>query len=451
MSIHLSRRSFLGGALRSGAAVGMGLPVLDGLLNFNGTAYADGARLPVRFGTYFWGLGLTDTPAGTRWVPTTTGRNWELTPELISLKNVKDKVSVFSGFRAIPDGKANLVHWSGHASILSGAAPGATGRFEAASFDTRIADAIGGSTRFKSLDIDASTSRRPVSYSTRTGSTFASPEVTPLGLYQRLFGAGFQDPNSEDWRPDPAIMLRESVLSAVKEQREALMASVGAADRVKLDQYFSAVRDMENQLAIQLQRPDRLDACLPPGAPGEQPHAASIDVVNENTRLMGKLLAMGLACNQTRVFNFVHTGGTSETYIAGDTKIYHQITHDEPTDAALGYQPETSRLAELVMEGFGEFLDEFDSVKEGDSTLLDNCLIAAFSDTGYAKIHSIDNIPMFLAGRAGGRHDAGQHIHEPGESVTRVSLTAMRLAGAPIGEFGQGSMRTARPIMEVIA
>ena len=166
---------------------------------------------------------------------------------------------------------------------------------------------------------------------------------------------------------------------------------------------------------------------------------------------MAKLLAMGLACNQTRVFNFVHTAGLSETYLAGQSKIYHQITHDEPTDATLGYQPETSKLAGLVMQAFGAFLVEMDAIREGDGTLLDNSLIMAFSDTGYAKIHSIENIPMFLAGRAGGRHKAGQHIHATGESVTRVSLTAMRLAGAPTGEFGSGTMKTARPITEVIA
>jgi hypothetical protein len=58
---------------------------------------------------------------------------------------------------------------------------------------------------------------------------------------------------------------------------------------------------------------------------------------------------------------------------------------------------------------------------------------------------------MFLAGKAGGRHKSGQHIHAVGEPVTRVSLTAQQLVGAPVGEFGSGSMRTARPIAEVIA
>jgi uncharacterized protein DUF1552 len=451
MSLDFNRRSFLRGML-SGAAVCVGIPLLDRFLNGNGTAFADGAKLPVRFGTYFWGLGLTDTPTGgTRWVPKKVGPDYEITPEMESLKSVKDKVSVFSGFRVIGDGRPNLVHWSGHAGILSGVAPAVSGRFDGPSFDTKVADAIGTSTRFKTLDIDASISRLPVSYSTRTGATFASPETTPLGLYTRLFGAGFQDPNSDNWKPDPSIMLRQSVLSAVTDQRQSLMAGLGKADQVKLDQYFTSVRDMENQLAIQLQKPEKCQACVVPPVPKEAPRSASVDAVNAYTKTMARLLAMGLACNQSRVFTFVHTAGASETYLAGQSKIYHQITHDEPTDAQLGYQPETSKLAGLVMQALGDFLLEMDAIKEGDGTLLDNSLIMAFSDTGYAKIHSIENIPMFLAGRAGGRHKAGQHIAGKGDSVTRVSLTAMRLAGAPVGDFGSGAMKTARQITEVIA
>jgi hypothetical protein len=451
MTKKINRRSLLKGMLGS-ATISMGLPMLNLFLNENGNAYADGSTIPTRFGTYFWGLGLTDTPAGgTRWVPQKTGFDYEITPELQAIAALKNKVSVFSGFRAIPDTRPNLVHWSGHASILSGVAPAGSGRFDGASLDTRVADVIGGSTRFKVLDIDASISRRPVSYSTRTGSTFASPDQSPLALYQRLFGEGFQDPNSEHWAPDPAIMLRQSVLSAVTDQRQSLMRSVGHEDQIKLEQYFTSLREMENQLAVQLQRPEPRDACSLPRSPADFERAGSVDVVNSNTRVMARLLAMGLACDQSRVFNFVHTGGTSETYIAGQSKIYHQITHDEPTHAQMGYQPETSKLAGLVMEGFGAFLEELDAIKEGSGTLLDNCLVLAFSDTGYAKIHSLENIPMMLAGGASGRHKAGQHVHAPGESVTRVSLTAMQLAGVPVGEFGTGSMRTARAVSDVIA
>ena len=149
MSSTFSRRTIMKGMV-GGAAVYVGIPTLDMFLDGNGEAYADtGARLPVRFGTYFWGLGLTDTPAGSRWVPKTKGAGFEITPELTSLTPVKDKVSVFSGFRVIGDGRPNAVHWSGHATILSGIAPLRGGQMDGPSFDTKIADAIGVGTRFK--------------------------------------------------------------------------------------------------------------------------------------------------------------------------------------------------------------------------------------------------------------------------------------------------------------
>jgi hypothetical protein len=448
-SLPFNRRSLLRGLL-GGTGVVVGLPALDLFLDGNGQAWADGAKLPTRFGTYFWGLGLTDTPAGgTRWVPTKTGKGYEITPELESIRAVKDKVSVFSGMRVIGDGRPNIVHWTGHASILSGVAPVTTGTMEAPTFDTQVADALGGATRFKVVDLSAA--GKPVSYSTRSGKAYATPETTPLSLYTRLFGEGYQDPNSPNWTPDPSIMLKQSVLSAITDQRQALMAGLGKADQAKMDQYFTSLREMENQLAIQQQRPEKCESCVTPAKPGEPGKAASVDVVNATTKSMAKLLAMGLACNQTRVFNFVHTAGSSETYVPGSGKIYHQITHDEPTDSKLGYQIETSKLAGMVMQGFGTFLTELDAIKEGDGTLLDHSLVMGFSDTGYAKIHAIENIPMLLAGGANGRHKAGQHIAAKGEPVTRVSLTAMRLAGVPVGEFGAGGMKTARPISEVMA
>jgi hypothetical protein len=449
MTPRFNRRSVLRGALGA-TAVGIGLPALDAFVDGNGEAWADGARFSTRFGTYFWGLGLTDTPAGgSRWAPTTTGPGYEIMPELESLTALKSKVSVFSGFRVIGDGRPNVVHWSGHAAILSGVAPQKANIMDLPSFDTRIADALGAGMRFKSVDMSA-TGDVSAMYSTRTGHSFATPETSPLSLYARLFGAGFQDPNNPDWRPDPDIMVRRSVLSAVGEQRQALMAEVGRSDQLKLDQYFSSLREIETQLALQLERPEKCEACEPPDAPPEIKRALTVDVVEKNCTQMARLLAMGLACNQTRVFNMVHTPGFSTTYVRGDSKTYHQITHDEPTDARLGYQPKTSELAGIVMRSFGAFLTEMDAIREGAGTLLDHSLVMGFSDTGYAKIHSIENIPVFFAGGANGRHKAGQHIAGKGDAITRLSLTAQQLAGLPVGEFGVGAMKTSRPVSEVM-
>jgi hypothetical protein len=442
--MQFDRRSLLRGAM-AGGFVGMGLPVLDTFLNGNGTAYADEAKLPVRFGTYFWGLGLTPG----RWVPKTVGANWELTPELQSLSGLQKKVSVFSGFRVHLDGKPNLQHWTGQGAVLSGRAPARIGTFEAGTFDIEVGKAIGGGTRFRSIDITPFGNPK-LSYSSVTGTGFNTPDVTPLGLYERLFGEGFQDPNSPDWKPDPSIMTRQSVLSAVTEQRKALLAQVSTADRAKLDQYFTSVRQMEEQLAVQLQRPAKAEACFIPKAPAETKRSGQIDRVNEANKMMAELMAMALACNQTKVFNVVHTSATSEAYLPGDSSIYHLHTHDEPVDSKLGYQVISSKLAELAFRGYGDFVRALDGIKEGNGTLLDNTIVLGFSDTGYAKIHSTDNIPMFIAGGGGGRHKGGVHVVGNGDPVSRVSLTAQQLIGMPVGQFGHGGMQTSKAATEVM-
>jgi hypothetical protein len=446
MTMKFDRRSILRGAM-AGGFVGMGIPALDMFLHGNGEAYADtGAKIAVRFGTYFWGLGLTPG----RWVPKTVGKGFEITPELQSLGDLKDKISVFSGFRVHLDGKPNLQHWTGQGAVLSGLAPSKIGTFSAGTFDIDVARAIGGGTRFRSIELTPFGNPK-LSYSTTTGTGFNTPETTPLKLYERLFGEGFQDPNSPDWKPDPSIMVRQSVLSAVTEQRKALMAQAGAADRTKLDQYFTSIRQMEEQLAVQLQRPARAEACFVPSPPSDSRPTGVIDKVNEANKQMAQLMAMALACNQTKVFNVVHTSATSEAYLPGDSKIYHLHTHDEPVDTKLGYQVTSSKLAELAFRGYGDFARALNEIKEGPGTLLDNTIMLGFSDTGYAKIHSTDNIPMFIAGGGGGRHKGGMHVVGNGDPVTRVSLTAQQLIGLPVGQFGIGGMETTKAVTEVIA
>ena len=150
------------------------------------------------------------------------------------------------------------------------------------------------------------------------------------------------------------------------------------------------------------------------GAEGDAERARPSMSSTRNTKAMAKLLAMGLACNQSRVFNFVHTAGTSETYIAGQSKIYHQITHDEPTDAssAISPRPASSRASSCRRSATSS--PRWTRSRKATARCSTTVSIMAFSDTGYAKIHSIENIPMFLAGGAGGRHKAGQHIATQG-------------------------------------
>lgn len=446
-----NRRSLMRGLL-GGGAVCMGIPTLNLFLDGNGMAYADGAKLPTRFGMFFWALGLTSLPnGGSLWVPKKTGPGYELTPELESLRGLEKKVSVMSGFNTLLDGSPNTVHYTGHAGILTGKAPATSANFDGPSFDTNVADFLGGGTRFRSIEMTPQPNNRRNSFSTRDGKNFATPDTSPLQLYTRLFGEGFQDPNSDNFKPDPQVMLRRSVLSAVTDQRQALLSRVGVDDKQRLEQYFTSVREMEAQLAIELEKPAKCESCVVPTRPNERPASNDIMTINSNNAMMAKLTAMALGCNQTKIFSSVHTEATSSTYLPGDAQQYHLHTHDEPVDPALGYQPTSAKLAALAFKSYAEYLRAMDEIKEGDGTLLDHSLVMGYSDTGFAKVHSVDNIPVFLAGGASGAHKTGQHIQAKGDAITRVSLTAQQLLRMPVGEFGMGAMKTNRPITDLVA
>jgi hypothetical protein len=277
-------------------------------------------------------------------------------------------------------------------------------------------------------------------------------EISPLALYTRLFGADFKDPNAADFTPDPGVMARRSVLSAVSDQTKRLMSQLGAADRAHLEQYLTSLRELEQQLDLQLERPAPLAACSVPTKPGETPVGTEVAQVTANHRLFAKLLAHALACDQTRVFNVMLTDGLSQLRFAGEANTQHLFTHEDPIDSKLGYQPNVIRFVPPVLENLGALLAELNGIREGDRTLLDRMVVLAYTDSGYAKNHTTDNIPLLTAGGAGGRMKTGIHFAAAkGDPVTRVSLTVQQAVGLPVSSFGTESNSTTKTITEVMA
>ena len=439
------RRSLLRGMV-AGSGVVVGLPLLDKFLNTNGTALAAGGALPIRFGTWTWGLGMQTS----RWVPKKTGTDFEMPPELAGITDLRKKVAVLSGFSVLTDGRQNKPHTTGAVAIRTGTVPAGNITFEAPTVDVLISDVIGTDTRFKSMEI-ASTGNPLHTYSARSNSVINAPSVTPIELYQRIFGDEFQDPNSDTFKPSPNIMVRNSVLSAIKEERESFVKELGAADRSRLDQYFTSVRQLEQQLDLQLQKPERLAACKRAGQPEETTISAEVDVIAKNHDLMANLLAMALACNQTKVFNMVFNDFTSTLRKKGASSNHHSISHEESLDPQLGYQVQISWFTEQCMNRFGSFIKILDSIPEGTGTVLDNTVVFAHSDVSYAQVHSLDGIPMMVAGSGGGRVKVGQHIAGGATSAGRVGLTLQQIMKVPVERWGTGSMQTNKPIMELIA
>lgn len=436
----LSRRRLLRGMLR-GSAVGVGLPLLDIFLNDSGTAYADGGRLPVCFGTWFWGLGLSPG----QWEPKGVGREYELGPQLRMLEPIKNKINIFSDLQVFLDGKANLTHYSTIQGTLTGHVPDYKESF-GRSIDDLVAEKLRVRTRFPSLTVSCD-GDSAISYSSR-GNGGANPaETSPLSLYQRIFGAGFQDPNAAGFTPDPEVMLRKSALSAVTGERQQLMKTLGAEDRTRLDEFFTSLRDLEQKLALELEKPQPLEACDMPKPPaGEHPSLDIKDIMTTHG-LFSRLLAHALACGQTRVFNVTLSTNVVK---AGDPTDYHTYTHQEVDDPKLGYQPTCYWFASQYMEAFRDMVLALDSIHEGDGTLLDRTLMMGCTEHGFAKWHSLKEMPVFTAGSAGGGMKTGMHIAGGGDATSRVGFTCMHALGLPEKSWGTGSNEVKEPYAEVL-
>src|SRR5579872_5758670 len=257
----LSRRQVMRGML-GGTAITVALPLLECFLNENGTAYAaTGKALNPCFGSWFFALGLTPK----LWVPTQTGDKYTLPDHIKMLEPIQAKINLYSGMQVFLDGKANQNHYSGAQCHMTGIVT-RTGSEYNTSLDTIIGNQIGQRTRFRSLEVDCAGDRK-ATWSARSSNGMNPAEISPLALYARIFGPEFKDPNAANFVPDPDVMLRHSVLSGVTEQRQSWMARVSSTDRTRLDEYFSSLRDLEQKLAVELEKPVPLPACSRPTQP----------------------------------------------------------------------------------------------------------------------------------------------------------------------------------------
>jgi hypothetical protein len=354
MTRAISRRTLLRGMV-GGAAVSLGLPLLECFLNDHGTALAQGAPLPLRFGTWFWGCGMNPD----RWVPENEGENYDLPPELEAIAGVRQHISILSGFNAVLDGRPNLPHWTGVMATLTGAVPAVEPEVPAPTLDVLISERIGGATRFRSLEL-AATGVPGQSYSRASQSIVNASTVSPLELYGRVFGPEFIPPGGGGQMPDPRTVLRQSLLSAVREDAQRLESRLGSHDRQRLDQYFTSLRQLENQIALSLNPPD-LEACSKPRPPMGEQLGTDLEQTAATHRLLTDLLVFALLCDQTRVFNMLFSWGTSELRRSGAETAHHQYTHDEIVDPVLGYQPNATAFVLDSMDAWAYFVERLAS------------------------------------------------------------------------------------------
>lgn len=420
----VSRRMFLRG-LVGGAAISVGLPLLDLFLDEHGEALATGEAFPRRFALFFWGNGVI--PA--KWIPAAAGYAWPLSEQLAPLAAVKDLVSVVSGTAVkVPNVDP---HFSGASGIMTGAPlllDAAHKTLPAMSVDQIIAAAIGDQTAFRSLEFGAAPGPG-LSYNGPDNQN--PPETSPKALFDRVFGGGI-DVAAGGGGDAREYELRKSVLDAVAQQARSFSKQLGKHDRERLEQHFDGIRDLERRVALLEGLPD-LAACATPPAPASSyPYVNGRPQLSAINRAMVDVVAMALACDQTRVVSNFFSYPGADTMFVGASAGHHMLTHDEPGD-----QPEVNQITKDIMAEYAYMVAKFASIPEGTGTLLDNCALLGATDVSFGRYHTLDEFPILIAGSAGGRLKQGYHYRSPSaENASKVMLSIMHALDIPAESFG---------------
>ncbi|MCB9663846.1 MAG: DUF1552 domain-containing protein [Alphaproteobacteria bacterium] len=422
---HIDRRAVLRG-LFGGAAVSIGLPPLEAMMNASGTAWADGGNFPQRFVLWTWGNGIVPG----QWVPAEVGEGdaWKLSPELEPLAALKRKVAVVTGteVRAIN----SIPHYSGLGPFLSGFVQiGEEGAHTSGgpTIDQVIAEEIGKDTTFQSIETGAYYSD---GLAFRGPNQPLPPERDPAVLFRSLFGEAFRAPG-EDTRIDPRLALRQSVLDSVVGRIESLQGRLGSSDKARLDAHLTGIREIERRIAKLAEGPPDYESCARPASPLSREQLAEDPF--EVHAVMARLVAMAFACDQTRVASHCFIRPVGNYQFPGTTEGHHQLTHNEPGD-----QPMVHANTVKQIEALATFCTALDEVAEGSETLLDHTIVLGTSDVSLGKTHAIDEWPTVIVGSGSGTIRTDVHYRSTTkENALKVPLTVIRAMGIARPSFGK--------------
>jgi hypothetical protein len=442
-SKRVTRRTVLRGALASGAAISVPLPILDVMLNGNGTAFAQGAPLPKRYCTWFFGNGII--PA--LWNPSATGTGsaWTLSAELAPLMPVKPWLTVVSGLKNMI-GNASP-HPMGSAASTTGGSV-ANNSAELASIDQIVAGVNKGGS-FPSLEIGCSnaTPNGPENTlhtcSHRGPNAPNYPEFDPHAAFTRMF-AGVSTAGTDQMKINQSKI---SILDAVLADGMEVGASLGAKDKSRLADHLDAIRQIEMRLAAMTPMPPAIQIPPDPQTSGitKDTKAEAPMKVND---VMAQMLAVALASGITKNATFMFTLPAAHVYyrsVASDMNadFHDTIAHtDAGNNATSGYQTRYHKGVIYAMQALNTFASQLSTLTEGAGTVLDNTLVYVTSCTGWGKIHDTTEWPVLLLGKAGGALRGDQHFRSANGNLSSALLTIANIFGAGLKTIGKGAGQT---------
>ncbi len=385
------------------------------------------------------------------WTPKTTGRDWELPPLLEPLKDLRQDFSILTGLtcdKARPNGDGPGDHARAMASFLTGRQARKTNGANikvGVSVDQLAAQKVGEQTRFASLEIGCDRGRDSgncdsgysCAYSNnlswRSETTPQPKEIDPKRLFERLFSGENQQENAA--ARARREQYRKSILDLVAEDAAGLKKELGSADRQKLDEYLSGVREVEQRIdkATKVQFAETKlpkDAVKPAGIP---------KLYEEHIRLLSDVLVLALQGDVSRIATFVYANeGSNRPYKWLDVaEGHHDLSHHGRDPKKL---EKISKINRFHLSQLGYLMRKLKAIREGEGTLLDSCMIVYGSGNSDGNAHNHDNLPILLAGKAGGAFHPGQHVRVRRETpLANLFVSMLDVVGVKVSSFGDST------------
>lgn len=430
----LNRRRFLRGL---GAC--LALPAFESVrpLQLLGApaAASPGGAAPVR-------MAFLQVPNGiipAQWWPTGgPGTSFGLSPTLSPLEKIRHEMQVISGLddlsaNAGADGGGDHARAGG--TFLTGVRIKKTSGadiYSGVSIDQVVARKIGHLTRFPSLELSCDSVRKAgncdsgyscayeYNMAWRSPTQPVTPEPNPRLVFERLFGVGSPEQRSANLQRRQQE--QHSLLDYVMGDARAMEAKMNGRDRQKLDQYLTSVREVE----LRIERAEK----MPVANPSVDSPVGIPPNFGEHIQLMFDMLHLAFQTDSTRIATMLLAGeGSNRTFTeVGITEGHHNLSHHRNDSATIA---KVAKIDLWYTQQLGKFLEKMESTQDVDGkSLLHNSMILYGSGHADGNRHTHFDLPIMVAGSAGGRFRTGRFVKVEAAPLTNLFLTMADHMGA---------------------
>jgi len=430
----LPRRTFL-----RGMGVTLALPLLDAMA----PAMSPGAKPAVRLSFIYVPNGIIMD----KWTPKGEGADFQFAPVMKPLEPFRERLLVFSGLaqaqgRALGDGPGD--HARAGATFLTGAHPrkSETNIRAGVSADQIAAKELSQYTQFGSLELGIEANQLAGNcdsgyscaytntLSWRSATTPMPVENNPRAIFERLFGDG----ESTGAAARLALLNRQrSILDYVTGSLDRLNSKLAAHDRVKLNEYTDAVRDIERRI----QKAEEQNATLK--LPVVERPTAVPEEFEDHVKLVMDLQALAFQADLTRVITLMMAREASNRPYRsiGISDGHHGLTHHQNDEDKIA---KVAKINEQHVKLFAYLLERLKTTPDGDGNLLDHSLILYGSSISDGNLHTHHDLPIVLVGGGAGQVKGNRHVVYPKDTpLNNLLLSMLEKAGAPVEKFGDST------------